>query len=176
MSPIGGIGIELWTMQSGILFDNILVSTKPDAAKSLADGTFVKRKALEEVAKKEKEKSDRPLPKSDNFVGKVKYFFAKARYFVQDNALAVGLAVCLGLVPLLLYCCWPSKDAEDAAAPTSVPAPTRAPEASSSKEGDEGEEEPEPEEDDAPIQDVTEEKEKPSPAKGAARKRTPKAS
>ena len=26
MAPIGGIGIELWTMQSGILFDNIVLA------------------------------------------------------------------------------------------------------------------------------------------------------
>ena len=26
-APIGGVGIELWTMQDGILFDNLLVTT-----------------------------------------------------------------------------------------------------------------------------------------------------
>merc|ERR1719498_564394 len=36
MTPIGGIVIELWTMQDGILFDNILIASEPAVASGLA--------------------------------------------------------------------------------------------------------------------------------------------
>merc|ERR1712138_259577 len=52
MAPIGGIGIELWTMQDGILFDNILLAHEASVASSLATKTFVARKAVEAEAKK----------------------------------------------------------------------------------------------------------------------------
>jgi len=170
MAPIGGIGIELWTMQSGILFDNILVSTDPTVAASLAAGTFVKRKALEAEAKKSESRG--AVPKGEGFVGKVQEYGTRALYFVQDNAIAVGLAFCLGLLPLLLYCCWPSKSDDDDDEPTMPP-----------EEEPVGEEEPEPEAE--AVEDITEETEKkedekkaekPSPSKGGAKKRTPKAS
>uniref|UniRef100_A0A7S2N6G5 Calnexin n=1 Tax=Haptolina brevifila TaxID=156173 RepID=A0A7S2N6G5_9EUKA len=47
MAPIGGIGIELWTLQSGILFDNILLCSDPATAQALAVKTFLPRKKAE---------------------------------------------------------------------------------------------------------------------------------
>jgi calnexin len=47
MAPIGGIGIELWTMQDGILFDNVLLASDPAVAKAVAAKTFDVRKAAE---------------------------------------------------------------------------------------------------------------------------------
>jgi len=106
MAPIGGIGIELWTMQNGILFDNILVSTDPSVAESLAAGTFVKRKEAEKASKRA---AAREVPKGEGFFGKIRENGTKLGYFVLDNILKIMLTLCLGLVPVLLYCCWPSK-------------------------------------------------------------------
>jgi calnexin len=36
VAPIGGVGIELWTLQDGILFDNILITTDPAVAADAA--------------------------------------------------------------------------------------------------------------------------------------------
>ena len=48
MSPIGGVGIELWTLQNGILFDNILLCSDAATASRLAAKTFLPRKAAED--------------------------------------------------------------------------------------------------------------------------------
>ena len=40
MTPIGGIGIELWTMSDGIYFDNILITDNLGLADLLARETF----------------------------------------------------------------------------------------------------------------------------------------
>jgi len=56
MAPIGGIGIELWTMQDGALFDNILISTDPAPAKVAAEA-FAARSEAEKAAKKAKQEA-----------------------------------------------------------------------------------------------------------------------
>merc|ERR1719412_2746401 len=40
MTPIGGIGIELWTMSDAIYFDNILITNSLGLADSLARDTY----------------------------------------------------------------------------------------------------------------------------------------
>ena len=40
MTPIGGIGIELWTMSDAIYFDNILITNSLGLADSLARETY----------------------------------------------------------------------------------------------------------------------------------------
>ncbi|KAL1508037.1 hypothetical protein AB1Y20_007633 [Prymnesium parvum] len=172
MAPIGGIGIELWTMQNGILFDNILVSTDPSVAAELAKGTFVRRKAIE------KTKKPRDVPKGEGVLGKFTEYATKALYFAQDNPLPIALALCLGLLPLLLYCCWPSRSALD-----ELPLPDEGEE--QQDEGGEGAEDEQAVEDitDKAEEDKAEDKaeedkkeEKASTPKSGARKRTPKAS
>merc|ERR1711924_221539 len=39
------------------------------------------------------------------FVGAVKYFLLLAFAFVEDNAIMVGATLCIGILPLLLFCC-----------------------------------------------------------------------
>ncbi|GLJ19026.1 hypothetical protein SUGI_0341340 [Cryptomeria japonica] len=50
------IGIELWQVKSGTLFDNILVSDDPEYAKKLAEETWGKNKDAEKAAFEEAEK------------------------------------------------------------------------------------------------------------------------
>jgi hypothetical protein len=49
LSPIGGIGIELWTMQDNIEFDNIFVDRSEDAASAFASATWAKKHAYEKA-------------------------------------------------------------------------------------------------------------------------------
>lgn len=66
--PISGIGIEIWTMDQGILFDNIWLGSDVPAAKKYAEGTFAEKQKTEireaeeskkaaDSAKKSKKKS-----------------------------------------------------------------------------------------------------------------------
>lgn len=50
--PIGGLGIELWTMTEDILFDNLYVGHSVEDARKLAEETYFVKKALEAAAEK----------------------------------------------------------------------------------------------------------------------------
>ncbi|THH33133.1 hypothetical protein EUX98_g1015 [Antrodiella citrinella] len=56
--PIGGIGIELWTMTEDILFDNIYIGHSVEDAKALAAESFDVKKPLEVAQSKSKVKVD----------------------------------------------------------------------------------------------------------------------
>ncbi|KAI8818962.1 Calreticulin family-domain-containing protein [Fimicolochytrium jonesii] len=63
-SPIGGIGFEIWTMQNGILFDNIYIGHSAADARKLAEETWdVKNKLETEKRKKEEEKAAKEAEK-----------------------------------------------------------------------------------------------------------------
>ncbi|KAL7424885.1 calnexin [Cryptotrichosporon argae] len=46
-TPIGGVGIELWTMTDDILFDNLYIGHDADQAKKFAEETYHVKKPLE---------------------------------------------------------------------------------------------------------------------------------
>ena len=110
MAPIGGIGIELWTMQSGILFDNIVLTGSPEVAASIAASAFEPRAAAEKASKKEDAKKD------GGVMAKVKFYVGKAFDWCLEHAMLVGATLCLGLLPLLLFCCMGGKKTAPAAA------------------------------------------------------------
>ncbi|KAI0718917.1 Calreticulin family-domain-containing protein [Cerioporus squamosus] len=56
--PIGGVGIELWTMTEDILFDNIYVGHSVEDARKLAEETYFVKKKLEDIRTKAEEKED----------------------------------------------------------------------------------------------------------------------
>jgi calnexin len=182
MAPIGGIGIELWTMQDGILFDNILVARDPAVASALAAQTYVPRAAEEKV--KTKVAGAAGLEREEGVTGTIKYFFFHAVYFVQDHPFAVGAVVCLVFLPLLFLCCCMGepksyKDDEDdeppaAAAPKPASKAKAKAKAGKSKDSDDDDSDDDVDEDDAKarIEEIVPD---PKP-KGGAKKRTPKAS
>jgi len=51
------VGIELWQVKSGTLFDNVLISDDPEYAKKLAEETWGKQKDAEKAAFDEAEKT-----------------------------------------------------------------------------------------------------------------------
>ncbi|KAL5733817.1 hypothetical protein ACOSP7_031678 [Xanthoceras sorbifolium] len=53
--PIAAIGIEIWTMQDGILFDNILIASNEEAAHSYRDDTWKPKFKVEKQKQKEEE-------------------------------------------------------------------------------------------------------------------------
>merc|ERR1712046_218935 len=65
-------------------------------------GTFTKRKPLESAAKRSEE---RDVPKGEGVMGKAKEYSMKTFYLLQDHWVVVLLSLCLGIVPLLLFCC-----------------------------------------------------------------------
>ncbi|KAI3684388.1 hypothetical protein L6452_33611 [Arctium lappa] len=55
--PIAAVGIEIWTMQDGILFDNILIANDEKRAKSIRDSTWKPKFSVEEEKQKAEEKA-----------------------------------------------------------------------------------------------------------------------
>jgi calnexin len=160
MAPIGGIGIELWTMQEGILFDNIVLSGSPEVAASIAGSAFEPRAAAEKASKKEETK------KGGGTMAKVKSYLGKAFDWCFENAMLVGATLCMGVLPLLLFCCFGSKKKEP---------PAAAAEPSSSSGGKKkatAASEPGPSS--ASATDADEMPEKAVGKKGGGKKRTPK--
>ena len=183
MAPIGGIGIELWTMQDGILFDNILIADSASVASDLAAKTFVVRKAAETAAKKT---VGRDMSKEDGFLGTVKYYAKQAYYFTIDNMLLVGGSLCLGLIPLILLCCCTGgkkKDEDDdndddeppVAAPSKAAGKAKAAASTPAADEDEDEDEGEGEKDEDEAEAPAPEEPKASGSKATKRK-TKKAS
>ena len=56
--PISAIGIEIWTMQDGILFDNILITDNEKAAELSRGKTWKPKYQVEKEKEKEKEKAE----------------------------------------------------------------------------------------------------------------------
>ena len=50
--PIGGVGIELWSMTEDILFNNIYIGHSVEDARKLAEETYFVKKVVEEAAEK----------------------------------------------------------------------------------------------------------------------------
>lgn len=51
LPEINAVGIDIWTMQAGILFDNIVLATDVEKTKLFTDETFMVRKGIEELQK-----------------------------------------------------------------------------------------------------------------------------
>lgn len=47
LPAIGGVAIEIWTLQEGIAFDNILITHDEGCAEAFSDATFLKKRRIE---------------------------------------------------------------------------------------------------------------------------------
>ncbi|KAK4764167.1 hypothetical protein SAY87_013605 [Trapa incisa] len=69
--PIAAVGIEIWTMQDGILFDNILITSDEKVAESYRDTAWKPKFDVE----KEKQKKEDDVPESSGLSGLHKKVF-----------------------------------------------------------------------------------------------------
>merc|ERR1719502_964399 len=106
-APIGGIGIELWTMQSGILFDNIVLAGSADVAAGIAASAFEPRAAAEKASKAQAAQQE------GGVMAQLKLYAGAAFAWCLENAMLVGATLCLGVLPLLLFCCVGGKKKEE---------------------------------------------------------------
>ncbi|KAH7278296.1 hypothetical protein KP509_38G034600 [Ceratopteris richardii] len=82
LEPISAVGIEIWTMQDGILFDNILVTNDEELGKHYRDTEWKVKFDLEKAEQKKEEEKDvaagsAALPKLQSHVFK---FLRKVAY------------------------------------------------------------------------------------------------
>mmetsp|Transcript_41671 Transcript_41671/g.107862 ORF Transcript_41671/g.107862 Transcript_41671/m.107862 type:complete len:540 (+) Transcript_41671:69-1688(+) len=156
---IDSIGIDIWTMNKGILFDNLVVATDAGKAKAFADQSWKLRKELEELQK----------PKA-NDGGTVAYLLD----LVQGN-LAATAVTCVAVLLTSLWCCCRSSGAPRAPTPAErrqimkeAKAKSKAKEEAKKAEGEEKEEATEAKEDEAEAEGekAEEEETKEKPVEG----------
>lgn len=63
---IAGVGIEVWTMDQGVLFDNIWIGSDVKAAEAYSAATFVKKQDIEVEAEKKEEKEAEKEDKAES--------------------------------------------------------------------------------------------------------------
>ncbi|XP_030371768.1 calnexin [Scaptodrosophila lebanonensis] len=85
MTPINAVGLELWSMSSDILFDNLIITDDVDVAREFAANSFdIKRKYIDR--------------ESDSLVNKVLEFSK-----TYPTAWAIGLVATVALVVIVIY-------------------------------------------------------------------------
>lgn len=105
--PVKAIGFEIWTMDQGVIFDNLLVGTDIDAAAALAAATFEKKSEKDKEAEKiEQEKADELAKKeasSPNARAKAVLGKLDAALSVVEGALAPleGMLAKIGAEPIV---------------------------------------------------------------------------
>lgn len=89
LEPIGAIGIELWTMQPNILFDNFYLGHSIEEAEFVGNQTFVPKLAIEEAEEKAKADSikpkEQPKPRK-SYPSRVEHFRDDPVDFVVETA------------------------------------------------------------------------------------------
>jgi len=173
MTPIGGIGLELWTMSDNLYFDNFLITDNLGLADTFARETFDLKQAADASA-------------NGNMFRRILDYSNKNPWLYAVYVVLVGLP----LVLILTFCCSGSSDKSDSKSDLNDPKKTDEPqdddehaeddqggeeeegaggeeeEAEGPDEEEEGEDEEEDEEDD--------ENDEPPTTRSQARKRRPR--
>jgi len=84
LTPIGGVGIEIWTMQDNIEFDDFFVGHSISKAEEFADATFAVKQDAEQTLEDQQSGS----------AGLVTDIID----FVNENTVAVAVTICAGFV------------------------------------------------------------------------------
>jgi calnexin len=146
MTPIAGVGIELWTMSDNIYFDNLLITDDVSLADGFASETFDLKKQVLDAA-------------GGNIFQRILAYSNKNPWLYAVYVVLVGLPTVL----IITFCCSGNGDKSETSK-SSLNDPKKTDEAQEDDEvveevaaAGEEEQEPEPDEEDAGSQDETEE-------------------
>lgn len=118
VAPIGGVAIEIWTMSSGIHFDNIYIGNDLSAAQSWAAASFGAKDAKEAAIRKEKianKRAEERLKKFEEggFSNTMNYYLGEVGDVLAENLIATVVTISLGAIGMIYYCCIAGDDEED---------------------------------------------------------------
>jgi calnexin len=106
-SEIAGLGIELWTMQDGIQFDNIYIGRDPKVAHSWAAETFLvksnKEKADQKAEDKKAKKDKIEASKQKGTWGKVEAYSEMVGDFIGENPIPVFFTIVALLIGMVVF-------------------------------------------------------------------------
>lgn len=125
LEPIGGLGIELWTMTDSIMFDNFLVTHSKEKADSFASQTWVKKFAAESQIKAEEDAKNSPsiLDQIQSTLEPLLQQFMKWATN-PDNTVIVAVTVAAAVAIPLLSCIFFCSRSEETPIPTSTSSPS----------------------------------------------------
>jgi hypothetical protein len=106
--PIAGVGIEIWTMNDGIMFDNIMLTTDKAVADAYADDTFAVKFAEEKRLAREEDAA--AATADDSFVARAMALLDDAITSLK-NPVVAGTAALALLIPLVVCFLMPGKKA-----------------------------------------------------------------
>ncbi|GAM18605.1 hypothetical protein SAMD00019534_017800 [Acytostelium subglobosum LB1] len=145
VEKIGAVGIEVWTMSSGILFDNFIITYDDEEAKRLADETFFPKSEVEKQRQAAKEEEEANA-NTKSVVERALEFAEMFAAYAQENPLPVVGALAVGLLPILVCLIRPSSTPQKVVIPKETAAKQSAQQESSeddSSDAEESDEEPE---------------------------------
>jgi len=95
LTPMIAVGIDIWTMQANIEFDNIYIGHSVEDAEDYAANTFAKKQKYEEEH----------MPKTEIPEGKVDDILAQITEFIAENYIAVTVVSLVGVFTLVYFAC-----------------------------------------------------------------------
>jgi len=161
MTPISGVGLELWSMSDDIYFDNLLVTDNVGLADTFARETFDLKQALDASA-------------NGNIFRRILDYSNKNPWLYAVYVVLVGLPTVL----IVTFCCSGSTDKSDSKSDLNDPKKTDEPQDDDEPAEEEEEEEEEgvddEDEEEAPDGDEDDEDDEPPTTRSQTRKRRPR--
>lgn len=130
VQPIGAVGLELWSMEEGIEFDNVFVGTSETEAAKAAE-LWVQTSHKQSAHKEQQDKLDELTPKGSSIVDYLNDKVATAVSLAQENPISTVLTATVGL--LLLGWALSKEDPDDKKASDKTEVKTEAKAAEPSK-------------------------------------------
>ena len=123
LPAMGGVAVEVWTMQGGLQFDNFYVGHDEAAAKAFGEATWAKKSAFEaqfsrDAAAKIKREERERMKKEGGALGHVQVLALDSLDVMAENVVASMLTAIALVVGLLYFCCKGGPEDEEDVAPT----------------------------------------------------------
>lgn len=120
VAPIGGVAVEIWTMSSGIHFDNIYIGNDISAAQTWAEASFGTKDAHERQLLKDEKAAKRHTDRlkkfeEGGFANIMGYYYGEVMDVLTDNIVASLVTITLGMIAFIYYCCISGDDESELA-------------------------------------------------------------
>ncbi|KYR01999.1 calnexin [Tieghemostelium lacteum] len=102
IEKIGALGVEVWTMTNGVLFDNFLISYDKEEADVVAREKFAPKHQVEKQRQKERDaKAASELNGEGNLLKKAKHYFDLYMKQAQTNPLVIVGTITAVVIPII---------------------------------------------------------------------------
>jgi len=107
--PVSAVALELWTMNKGVLFDNMLITHSEEEARDFAQRTWAKRHEAEKAEEKARSDKLEREKMGTTMVEKAVYYASKAAKLVEEQPIPAGVAIFSVFLALIALCFMPAR-------------------------------------------------------------------